>query len=1616
MSKGWRRTLAALLCLVMMLALVPSIATTSAATVSSKTAEEVVAFLEEDMKYHSKDYGANQCLKYISDVYGKMGFDTRYNLGSAIKYWSILKDEGKAHYDSLANVPVGADVFFDFPTYGHVGIYVGDGYIIHNRTLSSGDYGVIKQKVSDNDYYMNNYLGWAWHDWVTVVNTATLDINGYLDGQSVSDTAGYGTFDIYIGGTRVAAGVSEYRNTDLTVGEQYAIKNVKAANGKAFAGILAGGDYTGPLVSNTVIALTFRTINPSSWVNSHSAQNTQTYNNHIYKYYADKVTWKEANSYCNEMGGHLVWIGDAAESQFVHELAGQSTVWIGAHDTNREGTFTWTNGEAISYANWLTGEPNNDTANMEGGEDYVHMYGTEYGLHGEWNDACSYLQYGFVCEFDNYTVTVTYDANGGTNPPSQQTKTKGQTLTLSSAEPIRARSTDGSYTVTLDPNGGKVDNAALTATRTTVYTFKNWNTKKDGTGTAYAPGASYTTDASMTLYAQWTSVSSTSSVTLPTPTRANSTGSYTVTLDPNGGSVSTTSLSAARTTSYTFKNWNTKKDGTGTAFPSGGSYVTNADETLYAQWTGSTSTASVTLPTPWRYGYTFKGWGTSGTASSGVTGSYKPGGNVTLYAIWEKEDLSGWSTSRPDNIYADMVETATQYRYADRAVTGGWTQSGSGAIDYVESWSPYFDTAHSLYSQYNKTPKAVGTTGSTKVEATTAVRGYLYWHWCRGQSKDAPTNRFISDDGYTAEFNTFHAFFSTSGAEHTDGKVDGGECFYYPNAGCCTDTYWWWRTPVYRQTYTEYTATSSYGDWSAWSDWTMTRYETGETRKEESRTVYRYKDSVKPITVAFDPMGGACDTESKSVILGEIYKALPTATRSGCTFVGWFTAPVGGDRVTETTRVTTGGTHVLYAHWTDFAVVYDANGGGGAPAQQTKKAGQPLTLSTVQPSRSRVAAGSVIVTLNANGGTVSKTSLTAARTTRYTFHCWNTKKDGSGKGYVSGASYTIDAPLILYAQWTETTAAEAVILPVATLDGSAFDGWYTAATGGNRAGGAGDSYTPTGPITLYAHFVKNHTHTPGQPVRENEVAATCTAEGGYDEVVYCTGCGEELSRTHKTIAKLGHNPGAAVRENEVAATCTAAGSYDEVVYCTGCGEELSRTHKTIAKLGHNPGAAVRENEVPATCTAAGGYDEVVYCTRCGLELSRTHTTVAKLGHLPGEPVRENVDEVAKTYDEVVYCQRCGLELSRVRKALIKTLGSMTITGEPQNVTVNVGEKAFFVVNATGAKTYQWYYRTSEERPWVKAKSGTKAILTVAAKATDNRNQYRCEVKSADGSLYSDVVTLTVVDSPAIKTQPKSVKVKSGAVAKFSVKATGSSLTYQWYSRAAGSNEWTAISGATKVNYSFTTTKADNGRQLRCRVKNGDGEVYSSAVTLTVTAQPATVKTQPKAVKVKSGAKAKFTVKAAGPNLNYQWYGYASSGDQWTAIDGATKAEYSFTTVKADDGKQFRCRVWNSDGEAYSVAATLTVTAQPATIKTQPKDAKAKVGAKAKFAVKAAGPNLKYQWYTRVSGADEWTAIKGANAASYTVVTSSANGGWQFRCRVWNDDGEVYSKAVTLTLK
>ena len=108
----------------------------------------------------------------------------------------------------------------------------------------------------------------------------------------------------------------------------------------------------------------------------------------------------------------------------------------------------------------------------------------------------------------------------------------------------------------------------------------------------------------------------------------------------------------------------------------------------------------------------------------------------------------------------------------------------------------------------------------------------------------------------------------------------------------------------------------------------------------------------------------------------------------------------------------------------------------------------------------------------------------------------------------------------------------------------------------------------------------------GAPVIENSTAASCGEAGSYDEVVYCTVCGDELNRTHHTVDALPHSYQEAITQ---APTCVDAG--EKTLTCSACGDTKT---EVVAPLGHN--TTTYEAKAP-TCTAIG-WNEYVKCSRC----------------------------------------------------------------------------------------------------------------------------------------------------------------------------------------------------------------------------------------------------------------------------------------------------------------------------------------------------------------------------------------------------------------------------------
>ncbi len=128
-------------------------------------------------------------------------------------------------------------------------------------------------------------------------------------------------------------------------------------------------------------------------------------------------------------------------------------------------------------------------------------------------------------------------------------------------------------------------------------------------------------------------------------------------------------------------------------------------------------------------------------------------------------------------------------------------------------------------------------------------------------------------------------------------------------------------------------------------------------------------------------------------------------------------------------------------------------------------------------------------------------------------------------------------------------------------------------------------------------------------------------------------------------------------------------------------------------------------------------------------------------------------------------------------------------------------------------------------------NGTSATYQLVSSAANSGYQFRCLVKNAAGSVYTNTVTLKV--KPGISSQPTNKTVSAGETAVFKVTASGAA-SYQWYYRKSASDSWVSVkNNGTASTYNLTTIASHNGYQFRCLVKNSVGSVYSSVVTLTV---------------------------------------------------------------------------------------------------------------------------------------------------------------------------------------
>ena len=358
--------------------------------------------------------------------------------------------------------------------------------------------------------------------------------------------------------------------------------------------------------------------------------------------------------------------------------------------------------------------------------------------------------------------------------------------------------------------------------------------------------------------------------------------------------------------------------------------------------------------------------------------------------------------------------------------------------------------------------------------------------------------------------------------------------------------------------------------------------------------------------------------------------------------------------------------------------------------------------------------------------------------------------------------------------------------------------------------------------------------------------------------------------------------------------------------------------------------------------------------------------------------------------------------------------TLSITKQPQNVTVKPGRTVRFTIAAKGSGTlkYQWYYKKSGASAWSLWKGHTAASTQATANASWNMMQVRCKVTDNAGKSIDSSAAVITIDQPlTILTQPKNVTAKVGDTLKFTVAAQGKGkIKYQWYYKKSGASDWKLWKGHTAASTQATANASWDKMQLRCKVSDDSGNsVYSSAAVISFS-QSLAILMQPQNVTAKAGQTVKFTVKAQGNGkIKYQWYYKKSGASNWTLWKGRTAASTQATANESWHLMQVRCTVSDQTGKSVNSSAAVITIDKPLTILTQPKNATVKVGDTAKFSVSAQGNGtVKYQWYYKKYGASDWTLWKGHTSPSASVVTDASWDGCRFYCAVSDASGKTVS--------
>jgi Ig-like domain CHU_C associated len=344
-------------------------------------------------------------------------------------------------------------------------------------------------------------------------------------------------------------------------------------------------------------------------------------------------------------------------------------------------------------------------------------------------------------------------------------------------------------------------------------------------------------------------------------------------------------------------------------------------------------------------------------------------------------------------------------------------------------------------------------------------------------------------------------------------------------------------------------------------------------------------------------------------------------------------------------------------------------------------------------------------------------------------------------------------------------------------------------------------------------------------------------------------------------------------------------------------------------------------------------------------------------------------------------------------ATVTVCNPPAITAQPAaDPPQNSGTLTGMRVTASGSSlTYQWYQGQPGDtsRPVF----SNAALVTFNAYTTE---YYWVRVSNGCGSVNSNAVLVSV--HPQINAQPQSVQITRNTAATFSISASGTYLTYQWY---RGTDFTQPVSGATGSTYTTPALNADTSYFVI--VRSGNGSATSSVATATICATPVLSVNNPTQT---SGATVTLSVANPVSGETYRWYrGNTGDTSALVADTGTTPA----MSIIVSQTTNYWVRATRATCYADSAAATVTICYPRITA--QPANASIIEGQSATLSVAATGTApLTYQWFAGASG-NTASPIAGATGATITVAPATTTSYW---VRV-NGSCPVNSNAATVSV-